>query len=347
MKQMEVYNNKYSYCGPISMLKKLHNGDLIVVFREALWRGFSTHGDPTTRTSLIRSTDEGTTWHSLVTPDPSGGNGATVNQLADGTLIVSNFHWIFVPLEQKRELSCLPSYSEQPDRKLALALDGVYTCRSHTQGYTWEAPRKLEQHGFWALTTAGPIAELPDGSLLMPVNAQQSADRPFQCAVMQSVDRGVNWDYLGSVTGEVEGIDFHESRLALLPDGRLLAAHRTQANFYQSTSDDAGHTWQAPTEMPIWCGGSSPADLQVLRDGRILCTYGHRRPPYGVRACLSADGGKTWNMAEEKILRDDGLGRDMGYPSSQQLHDGSILTVYYWHAEDQIRYMEATRWQLD
>ena len=76
-------------------------------------------------------------------------------------------------------------------------------------------------------------------------------------------------------------------------------------------------------------------------------SYGHRREPYGVRACLSEDGGDTWDLDNEVVLRDDGLGRDMGYPSSEQLEDGDILTVYYWHSEDEIRYLAGTRWNVD
>ena len=63
-----VYRNETSFCGPINMVILLTNGDLVVVFREALWRGYSMHGDPTTRTSMVRSTDGGETWHSQVTP---------------------------------------------------------------------------------------------------------------------------------------------------------------------------------------------------------------------------------------------------------------------------------------
>ena len=72
-----VYRNETSYCGPISMLRKLDTGDLVVVFREALWTGGKPHQDPTTRTSFIRSTDDGETWHTLITPDPAGGNCTT------------------------------------------------------------------------------------------------------------------------------------------------------------------------------------------------------------------------------------------------------------------------------
>ena len=65
-----------------------------------------------------------------------------------------------------------------------------------------------------------------------------------------------------------------------------------------------------------------------------------------MRACLSADGGETWDVAHEVIIRDDGLDRDMGYPSSVQLNDGRVLTVYYWHGEDQVPYLEGSFWNV-
>ena len=88
-------------------------------------------------------------------------------------------------------------------------------------------------------------------------------------------------------------------------------------------------------------------DLLLLDDGRVLATYGHRREPFGVRACLSEDGGRTWDVDNEVVLRDDGLDRDMGYPSSVQLPSGSIFTTYYWHHEDQIRHIRSLKWSVD
>ena len=67
-----------------------------------------------------------------------------------------------------------------------------------------------------------------------------------------------------------------------------------------------------------------------LKDGRVCLTYGYRRPPYGMRACLSADGGRTWG--KQIVLRDDGGGRDVGYPRSVQTprrprsHDPVLLS---------------------
>jgi len=342
-----IYRNESSYCGPISMLKKLADGSLVLVFREALWRGFYTHCDPTTRTSLIRSTDGGETWHSQVTPDPSGGNGTTITQLSDGTLIVSNFRYKFVPLSRKDELQGMAGILEHTPLGMACANEGCFITKSWQDGYTWEPPRKVKTPGFHDCSTAGRIVELADGSLLMPLNGKKAGDVSSRCWVARSTDRGTNWEFIGTVASAQGEMDFHELRILLLPGGRLLGMMRTEErNFFQSYSDDGGRTWSAPEETPIWCGGSSPADILLLRDGRILCTYGHRRPPYGVRACLSEDGGQSWDVENEIVLRDDGPDWDVGYPSSEQLDDTTILTAYYWHRSDGIRHLAGTRWRL-
>ncbi|MEX0325152.1 MAG: hypothetical protein AB3N33_03590, partial [Puniceicoccaceae bacterium] len=61
---------------------------------------------------------------------------------------------------------------------------------------------------------------------------------------------------------------------------------------------------------------------------RILCSYGHRRPPFGQRAAISEDG-ITWRKEDEFILRDDAPNKDLGYTVSIELEPGRILTVYY------------------
>ena len=82
----------------------------------------------------------------------------------------------------------------------------------------------------------------------------------------------------------------------------------------------------------------------------------------GIRAVISDDGGLTWNIQQEYILRDDAGtisakneqtkltgGRpssDVGYPVSIQLIDGSILTVYYITLEDGITHCASTKWNL-
>ena len=83
--------------------------------------------------------------------------------------------------------------------------------------------------------------------------------------------------------------------------------------------------------------------MMQLADGRVCLTYGYRAAPFGIRARLSADGGRTWQP--EIMLRDDGGGRDVGYPRSVQRPDGKVVTVYYIHdAPLAERYIAATIW---
>jgi sialidase-1 len=341
-----VYKNQYSYCGAISMVKRLANEDLVVVFREALWRGYPSHFDQTARASLVRSTDNGASWHSLVNPDNMGGNGTTINQLSDGMLILTDFHWMSVPLSRKDELKGYPSYMERYGR--AIALEGEFVTRSIDDGYTWEAPRKIDMSEFDHGGSVGRVIELKDGSLLLPIDGRRTDDKSDRSWVMRSTDRGLNWKYLANVGYDDGNVSFQELRILQLSSGRILGTMRTpDRNFYQCFSDDEGKTWSTPKETPIWCTGSSPLDIYELEDGRVLASYGRRKPPFGIRVCLSEDEGKTWDMENEVVLRDDGFGRDVGYPSSEQLDDGSILTVYYWYGNDNIRHVESTRWVLD
>ena len=47
-------------------------------------------------------------------------------------------------------------------------------------------------------------------------------------------------------------------------------------------------------------------------------------------------------MRHEIVIRDDGLHGDLGYPASIQLGDDRILSVYYFHGEDGVRYIGGT-----
>ena len=45
-------------------------------------------------------------------------------------------------------------------------------------------------------------------------------------------------------------------------------------------------------------GGAPPLVLK-LKSGKLLCTYGRRKLPFGIMAMFSSDNGKTW----EKDIR--------------------------------------------
>ena len=92
-------------------------------------------------------------------------------------------------------------------------------------------------------------------------------------------------------------------------------------------------------------GEGNPASLIRLKDRRLCLTYGFR-----ARAVLdpgpSQPGRRAHRAAGAIILRDDGGGRDLGYPRSVQRADGKVVTVYYFwdRATGPERYIAATIW---
>ena len=70
-----------------------------------------------------------------------------------------------------------------------------------------------------------------------------------------------------------------------------------------------------------------PSHLLRLRDGRLLMSYGHRRPPYGVQARVSEDSGRTWS--QPLVIYGEGSTTDLGYPSTVELTEGTLLSVWY------------------
>ena len=342
-----VYRNEDSYCGPISMLARLPDDELLLIFREGKWRGRIVHMDPATRTSLLRSRDNGRTWFSQVTPDPGGGNGTAIARLADGTLIANSFHWLFVPTAERHVLAGRPGLKDLDWLGMSVAMGGVFMTRSRTDGYTWAPPRHIDEPSNWpAVACHGAVMELPDGELLLPVTGRRGEGAQAHGIVLRSRDKGMTWGEPVCITDDAPAdVSFHETRLLLCPSGRVLAMHRTpKGNYFQNVSTDDGRTWSGTRDSGLWCGGSSPPDLRLLADGRVLLTRGYRREPFGVRAHISENEGDTWPERNEVVLRDDGPDRDVGYPSTAQLKDGRLVTVYYWHGEDEIRHLQRTTW---
>ena len=101
----------------------------------------------------------------------------------------------------------------------------------------------------------------------------------------------------------------------------------TSAHLATIVSTDGGHAWTWP--VVITKDREHPADLIVLEDGRVLMVYGVRNDPMGARAVLSEDGGTTWDTDRKVVLEDGAPNTDCGYPSSVQLDDGRIVTLYY------------------
>ena len=168
--------------------------------------------------------------------------------------------------------------------------------------------------------------------------------------VLRTDDDGDTWACLPMAPGS-EQMSYNETALGVNSEGHVIAlvrtaesANRKQAGYlYQVDSADRGKTWSEPVNTGIW---GYPAHLLLLPDGRLLATYGHRRAPMGIRACFSRDGGKSWDVENEIILRADGFGSggDLGYPITKRLNDGTLATIYYFNGVDNVTHVCLTRW---
>ena len=120
------------------------------------------------------------------------------------------------------------------------------------------------------------------------------------------------------------------------------SAEECSGTHFRSVSDDGGYTWTFPEAMGT---NGAPPHLMRHSSGAVIMTYGRRTAPFGQRALISRDNGETWE--DEYILRDDGPDHDLGYPSTVELPDGSLLTVYYQKVcGDRACSLLRTRWSL-
>ena len=284
--------------------------------------------------------------------------------LSDGTIIRigPRMHEV-LPAEKKEELVKQGvAVKEWPDGHISASYR-VLMQRKKPGSDRWET-RQVELPRFASMGGFGVGCVLPDDTVLKPVYGHVTPDDPADRAwVLRSTDKGDTWEL---VTIASDGIrDLNEAELLCVPGGRVIAMIRNepyhpklppheQGFLWQTHSDDGGQTWSEPRRTEMW---GYPPHLLLLSTGDVLCTYGYRRRPYGVRACFSRDGGTTWDVAREVILRSDALpdgpgpGKghpgDLGYPRSEELSDGSIFTAYYITLGDGVTHIAATRWSPD
>ncbi len=214
------------------------------------------------------------------------------------------------------------------------SVPGLYYCKSADRGRTWSQAMPYTSTLLSLASPYGRIILAPDGTLLMPIYG--APREPVKGAdgeqgvrdisvLLHSRDDGLTW---GEETLVAAG--YNETAYAFLPDGRMIAAARSESGHVATLfSDDLGHTWTRPVALTR--DGEHPADLTVLASGKVLLTYGRRIRPMGCGGLLSEDGGATWDKRHEVLLAGDGVENgDLGYPSTVQLADGHIVTVLYY-----------------
>ncbi len=266
----------------------------------------------------MRSSDEGRSWTlpQEVYNSELDDRDASLLTMPDGTVILSWFtSTAFEARWTERAARISPKMREE--------LIGSRMLRSADHGYTWDQTPL-------ALPVGNHISPsvLSDGSLL----TCGAVGNDY--TVFRSADAGLSWRKIAVIDSPVYGDGrtiLNESHLLEVEPGRIVALFRSSETnicpIYQSESEDGGHTWSRARELPVQ---GCPPQLLKLRSGLLMCSFGYRQAPYGIRAMFSRDLGRTWDFDNIVTLyRWDGE-PDMGYPSTIELNrDNELLTVFY------------------
>lgn len=216
------------------------------------------------------------------------------------------------------------------------------------RGKQWNGPfifPMLDQPGILARTDY-IVNGKHDAFVFLTASKSNGKEGRVFCA--RTSDGGVTWEFVSYIGEEPQGFSIMPSSVRVSPQ-KLLVATRVKQDQNTSwidlfTSNDNAKTWSRPLKVADTGSFSgNPPSMLRLKDGRICLTYGVRNPPYGIRAKLSRDEGRTWS--NEIILRNDGAAWDIGYPRSVQRPDGKIVTLYYFPEQPQLeRTIVATIW---
>ncbi|MCA1724497.1 MAG: glycoside hydrolase [Thermomicrobia bacterium] len=297
-----VHRDPFAYCSHPSIVC-LPSGEWIIAFMESMRRPTVLHSpsDPRFYAVLSRSHDEGETWSPpYVVPnyDWYGVECPSVTARTNGDLVLFQWRWRWAPLDVERAPHRVVGLYERAGHAWARGNNGAYAHRSRDGGHSWEIGSRIGTAPYSGAYSMRAAAELADGTLLLPVT-----DIPQwrQIYLLRSSDDGRTWRIGPRIAGDTT----HQfSEPCILRFGStliVLIREVTTGLLYQSDSMDGGEHWSAPQQTPMW---GCPPHLLALADGRVLCVYGYRRRPYGIRGCLSADGGQTWEIDREVVLHD-------------------------------------------
>ena len=302
------------------------NGQLLVVCSG----GREGHVCPFGRVELMRSDDDGQTWGwpCVLMDSEIDDRDAGVMETDRGTILVNSFTSLAYdaenlwPKDEKRLGRWRAAHNRlsAEDRKKLL---GGWMVRSTDGGVTWSG-----RYNTTVYSPHGPI-QLADGRQLYAGKTIWSDEH--RMGVCESTDDGQTWRWLAKIPIRA-GDDiknYHELHAVETAEGTVVAQLRNHnkkdyRETLQTESADGGKTWSEPHGIGVF---GYPSHLLRLNDDRLLMTFGHRRKPYGSQARVSNDHGRTWS--EPMVIIGDAIGADMGYPSTVQLDDETLITVAY------------------
>ena len=281
----------------------------------------------------IRSRDEGRTWSNpeILIDTPLDDRDAGLLPLKNGNVILTSF--TNTPDFQRgyADRTKLPYVNAYLDLIEAEGgweqYHGATLAVSRDGGYHFSSPQVVP------LSSPHGPCELADGTVLYvgSVNSEAEAGRSrIECHTVGEDGRLTFRSLIEN--GDEEDLRYNEPHARALRDGRILVHIRAENyrrgifTLYESVSEDGGYTFTKPRRL-LGDTDGAPAHLLELSDGTVLSVYGHRAAPFGIRAMLSRDGGRSFE--KNLVLTDAEPSPDLGYPSTVELAGGDLLTVYY------------------
>jgi hypothetical protein len=242
------------------------------------------------------------------------------------------------------------------DFAMTCRMAGVHTGQSrfyysYDRGRTWKGPFRLPLLGQPGIAARTDYVVDGKSACLVFLTASKSNNREGRPICAGTTDGGKTWHLVGTIGPEPKGYAIMPSTVRLSPNLLLTTVRRAEDGARPKSwieawaSADNGRSWALLCKPVPDTGEGNPPHLLKLADGRLCLTYGHRAKPFGIFARLSRDAGKTWS--EPIALRQDGGGRDLGYPRSVQRPDGKVVTIYYFWDEKTgpERYIAASIWE--
>ena len=309
-------------------LAQRRNGELLVAYSG----GRDAHVCPFGRVELIRSHDGGRSWSfpEVILDTPIDDRDAGIVETPTGALLVTTFTSLaYEPILAKAKdwpagkLERWQAAQGRISAEQRKQLLGTWMLRSTDGGLTWDHVTRVPLN-----SPHGPMA-LRSGRLLYA--GKQLWEPGAKVGVCESTDDGKSWRWLADIPTRPgdDAAQYHELHAVEAADGRVIVHIRNHnpanaGETLQCESRDGGKTWTTPQPIGVW---GLPSHLLRLRDGRLLMSYGYRRAPFGNQARLSADRGATWSAPI--TISGDGASGDLGYPSTVELQDGALITVWY------------------
>lgn len=362
-----VLRDEHGYLAHPHLIRS--GSELLVVCNWVPRRPFVLHPpeDPLYHNLLLRSADDGRTWSAPIVVPGYGWNGVECAGLTDlglGRVLLNQWRFTWLTLPEARKLEdtrglAFPvqlaaahlASSEHDAAGLSVAEaerlmpwargpGRAWVHLSTDAGRTWAHTAELDTAPFVGGYGMRGGVVMPDGAIVLPLGDVPAYQRVF---VVRSKDGGITWSPAVPAAAQPDRW-FEEPAPLLLRSGRLLLLLRENRSksLWQTWSDDGGRSWAEPSPAGI---DGYPGHLCHLPDGRLLCTYGFRRPPFAIRAAISSDEGVSWPEQDLVEIRSGLPGKDLGYPCTVPC-DGSLLSAYYARDEVGATCIFATRWKL-